>query len=255
MMWRATFWISAWLLAAPLRGAELFYMDHDLTTGKYVGPVGPLVISGDIDPGDYDHLLAKIRSDTNRFFSQNKVIVASNGGDVREAIKIGLLLQSLYSEVTVGPQTGPCIGACFLIYAAADQRASDGEHLIGLHRPTLVDRLSSSLSPADAAAVEERAMTEVRAFLVANEVPANLQEDMFRRSADEVYWMTDSDLQQMGFRSPSFVRYLKASCAWDEAVEHEVLSGKRPFAELSQLLACRTRVTQTDARKALTALK
>ncbi len=255
MMYRATFLMSALLLAMPLRSAELFYMDHDLITGKYAGPVGPLVISGDIEPGDYERLLAKIRSDSNRFFSQNKVIVASNGGDVREAIKIGLLLQSLYAEVTVEPQTGRCIGACFLIYAAADQRASEGEHLVGLHRPTLVDRLSTSLSPADAAAVEERALSEVRAFLVANEVPPNLQTEMFRHSADEVYWLSQSDEKQLGFRSPAFVRYLKANCGWDEAIEHEVLSGRRPFADLSQLLACRTRVTQADARKALASLK
>jgi hypothetical protein len=254
-MWRAAFWMSAWVLAAPLRAADLFYMDHDLMTGKYAGPVGPLVISGDIEPGDYDHLLAKIRGDADRFFSQNKVIVASNGGDVREAIKIGLLLQSLHSEVTVGPQTGPCTGACFLIYAAADQRASDGEHLVGLHRPRLVDRLSTSLSSADAAAVETRALTEVRAFLVANDVPANLQNEMFRHSADEVYWLSESEEKQLGFRSSSFVRYLKAHCGWDEAIEHEALTGKRPFADLAQLLECRTRVTQADARKALAALK
>jgi hypothetical protein len=253
---RMMLWMAAWILAGPTRGAELFYMDHDLLTGKFVGPVGPLVISGDIEPGDYERLLGKIHADDARFLSQNKVIVASNGGDVREAIKIGLLLQSLYSEVTVGPQTGACIGACFLIFAAADQRATDGEHLIGLHRPSLVDALSSSLSATDATAVEARAMTEVRAFLVANDVPPGLQDEMFRRSTDEVYWLSDADEKAMGFRSPSFLRYLKANCAWDDAVEREALAGKRPFADLAPLQACQARVTQADARKALgTAIK
>jgi hypothetical protein len=255
---RLTLWLATWLLtaavrAAPVSSAELFYMDHDLLTSKFVGPVGPLVISGDIEPGDYERLLGKIHADDMRFLSQNKVIVASNGGDVREAIKIALLLQSLYSQVTVGPQTGPCSGACFLIYAAADQRASDGEHLIGLHRPALVDALSSSLSAADATALEARAMTEVRAFLVTNEVPSELQEEMFRRSADEVYWLSDADEKALGFRSPSFLRYLKAHCAWDDAVEREALAGKRPFADLGSLQACEARVTQADARKALAA--
>ena len=106
--------LSFALLAAAAHGAELFYMDHDLYTGKYAGPVGPLVISGDINPGDTARLLAKIEDDENRFLSQNKIIVASNGGDVSEAIKIALLIQSLYAEVTVDPQTGPCLGACFL---------------------------------------------------------------------------------------------------------------------------------------------
>jgi hypothetical protein len=71
-----------------------------------------------------------------------------------------------------------------------------------------------------------------------------------------VYWLSDADEKAMGFRSPSFLRYLKANCAWDDAVEREALAGKRPFADLAPLQACQARVTQADARKALgTAIK
>lgn len=53
-------------------GAELFYMDHDPFTDEYVGPVGPLVLSGEIMPGDYGRLLARIAGDEVRFLSLNK---------------------------------------------------------------------------------------------------------------------------------------------------------------------------------------
>jgi hypothetical protein len=124
--------VLALLAGMPALSAELFYMDHDAFTGKYIGPTGPLVISGDIARGDYERLLFKIADDENRFLSQNKIIVASTAGDVSEALKIAKLVKALHSEVSVGPLTGKCAGACFLIYAAADQRATDGEQLIGI---------------------------------------------------------------------------------------------------------------------------
>ncbi len=226
-------------------------MDHDLLTGKYVGPVGPLVISGQIDPGDYERLVSKILDDENRFLSQNKIIVASTGGDVGEAIKIALFVRALYSEVTVGPQTGPCIAACFLIYAAADRRATDGERLLGLHRPALIEGLSNSLPPGQAAALEDRALSQVRAFLAANDVPDDLMEEMFRRSPHEVYWLSERDEQRLGFESHAFLQYLRTRCTWEEALQENVYAGKRPFSDLAQAMACRDRAIQAEARKTL----
>ena len=38
------------LLSLRASGAELFYMDHDPVTDEFVGPSGPLVLSGEIIP-------------------------------------------------------------------------------------------------------------------------------------------------------------------------------------------------------------
>lgn len=214
-------------LAMPLSAAEIFYMDHDLLTGKYVGDVGPLVLSGEIVPGDYDRLLAKIALDPGRYLEQNRLIVASPAGDVPESLRVATLVKALLSEVTVDPQTGPCIGACFLIYAAASERASDGPSLIGVHR----------LPGADE-------------FLAVNGVPAPLLAELARHTS-EVYWLTPADEQALGHRSPAFARYLKTRCAWDAAVERNVFSGKTAFAAMSAPLECRARATQSDARQAL----
>jgi len=214
-------------LAMPLCAAEIFYMDHDLLTGKYVGDVGSLVLSGEIVPGDYDRLLAKIAQDPGRFLAQNKLLLASREGDVPESLRIATLLKALRSEVVVDPLTGPCVGACFLIYAAASQRTSDGPRLIGGQR----------LPGADE-------------FLAQNGVPAQLLAELNRHTAD-VYWLTLADERALGSRSPAFARYLKTQCAWDAVVERDVLSGKREFAAMRAPLECRARVTQSDARKAL----
>lgn len=217
-------------LASPrLRAAEFFYMDHDTLTQRYVGAVGPLVLSGDIVPGDYDRLLAKIAADPDRFFKQNQLILASEEGDVAEARRIAKLVTEMFSEVSVGPLTGRCSGACFLIFAAASQRATDGDGLIGVRR-----------------------QPGVAAFLEQNAVPAALVKELDAPATD-VYWLTREDERSLGHRSAAFARYLKVRCGWDEAVEREAYTGARPFSDMSAALACRNRATRADGRKALAA--
>jgi hypothetical protein len=238
------------LFGSASSGAELFYMDHDPFTDEYVGPVGPLVLSGEIMPGDCDRLLARIAGDEARFLSQNKIILASDGGDVAEALKIANLVNSLFTEIIVERRTGRCASACFFVYAAANQRGTDGEHLIGINRPYFIDS-TTSLPPADAAAVEDTALSQVRIFLKDNEVPGYLIEEMFRHPSNDAYWLSALDEASLGYKSASFQRFLADNCAWNDSMEQEVFARKRPFEELVQMMRCRARVTQLAAHKAL----
>ena len=239
------------LLSTPAWGADLFYLDHDPFTDRYVGPVGPLVISGEIIPGDYDRLLSRITGDENRYLSLNKVILASDGGDVSEALKIGGLVKSLYTEVIVGTLTGRCVSACFFIYAAANRREVDGERLLGINRPYIADAEGASAPPPDAAIPESRALAQVRAFLRENNVPGYLVDEMFRRPSNDAYWLSADDEKNLGFRSRSFDRLLTAKCAWNDRIEQETFAGKRSIDDLKQMMRCRDRVTQEAARQAL----
>lgn len=244
------------LVSMPAFCAELFYMDHDPYTDRFVGPVGPLVFSGEIIPGDYDALLSKILADPNRFLEQNKLILASDGGDVAEAMKIAKLVKSLYTQVIVGPLTGRCVSACFFIYAAASQREADGERLIGINRPYLVasearsttttttttTATTSGAAPANATLVESGALATVRAFLEDNALPRYLLDEMFRHAFDDAYWLSAEDLKNLGYRSPAYDRYLRDKCAWDD---------RKPVEDLKRMLTCRDRLTQGAARQAL----
>ncbi len=241
------------IACAAAQGAELFYMDHDPFTNKYVGPSGPLVLSGDIDRGDYDRLLAKIAEDENRFFEQGKLLLASDGGDVTEAIKIARLVKALSTEVIVGPVTGRCAGACFLIYAAADQRGTDGRNLIGMYRPQLDDADLGSLPAPDAAILEDSIQADARAFAQENAVPDYLVDEMFRHGERDVYWLSERDEQNLGAKSPSFEKLLSAKCAWSDTLERAVYKGERSIEELKQVWVCRARLTQPAARQALDA--
>jgi hypothetical protein len=216
-------------------GAEFFFMDHDAFTGQYTGPVGNLVISGDIEPGDYERLLAKIGDDPRHFLAQDKLILASTAGDANEAMKIGRLIKALHTEVSVGPLTGRCADVCFLMYVAADQRGADGPGLIGIQ----------GASSADAEAVRE--------FLRENEVPADLSARVMRPATDRVYWLNDADEANLNSRSPAFARYLLLHCHWNDEMEREVRVGKRPLTDMKDMWACRSRTIQSDAAAALAA--
>jgi len=78
-------------------------------------------------------------------------------------------------------------------------------------------------------------------------IPARL----FRRASDDVYWLSEDDQKNLGYKSPAFKEYLRAECAWDEGLEQEVYAGKRSVDDLKEKLKCRARATQLQARQAL----
>lgn len=242
--------LAMFLLSGTLaRGAELYYLDRDAFNNEYVGPVGPLVLSGEIAPGDYDRLLARIGEDDKRFLSQNKLILASSEGNAAEALKIAGLVKSLYTQVVVGPLTGRCAGACFLIYAAAVERGTDGENLLGVSRPGLAESEWVGRPTPEAALLEDAMQGPVRDFLVENEVPPDLIDQVFQRPSTDVYWLSESDETALGSKSPAFARFLEKNCKWTEEREKAALHGD--LEDLKAFAECRARTTLPEARKAL----
>jgi hypothetical protein len=239
------------LSGALARSAELYYLDRDAFNNEYVGPVGPLVLSGEIVPGDYDRLLAKIAEDDKRFLAQNKLILASNDGNAAEAMKIARLVKALYTQVVVGPLTGRCAGACFLIYVAAVERGTDGENLLGVTRPGLAESEWIGRPTTEAALLEDSMQGPVRAFLVENDVPPDLVEQAFQRPSTDVYWLSEKDETALGSKSPEFAKFLEKNCKWTDGLDKAVFRGERPFEDLKAFTDCRARMIQPEARKAL----
>jgi hypothetical protein len=237
------------LPAAGALAAEIFYLDRDAFSNQYVGPVGPLVVSGEIVPGDYAQLLARIAADQNRFLEQNKLILASSQGNAEEAMKIARLVESLYTSVSVGPLTGRCAGACFLIYAAAAERGTDGENLLGVSRPGLAESQWAAMPTAEAALLEDGMQATVRTFLSDHEVPPDIVDEMFARPPTDVYWLSEQQERELSPRSPAFAKFLKDKCGWSEDLERAVYQGQ--LDEFKKLTDCRLRTIQPEARKAL----
>lgn len=233
----AYFAIAAWMLGiVRVHAAEIFYLDHDVLTLSYVGATGPLVLSGDIEPGDCARLLAKLRAETEHFLEQHKVIVAFTGGDVHEVLMIATLLKSLHATVNVDRLTGRCAGPCFLLFAGADERATDAADLVG------VNRYDPSIPGDDA---------EVARFFADNQVPSVLVEQWWRHTPEHVYWLTEADQVLLKPRSAEFTLYLKNRCAWDDTLERNAIAGRRPLGDLKALWTCRARVLALETRAML----
>ena len=89
-----------------------------------------ITMTGEIALGDADRLAAifvAVKPFANVYIYPNTLRLNSPGGDVSEAIRIADLVKTLgISVVTVADGQGACASSCFLIYAAALDRAACG---------------------------------------------------------------------------------------------------------------------------------
>jgi hypothetical protein len=212
-----------------------------------------LLMKGDILPGDYDRLLT-FAVTNNVDLASIQFTLASPGGDVSEALKIGQLLKSLYASVAVGPVTGRCASACFIIFASAVERASAGG-LVGIHRPYVDPDRMRSLSPGAAEALETRALLDAEQYLHRLRVPTNIVDEMFEHASTEIDWLTDDELlHELGERPPWYEEFLIARCGLDKATQEQFLQDPDNAALFNSLMAvfdCGSNLTHPEAVKAL----
>jgi hypothetical protein len=180
------------LVVAPVRGAEIT---------EIALPPADLILEGTIAPGDYDKIIKRleiINADCPNSCARS-IYLASPGGSLIEAMKIGRLVRTLRWETVVpSPITNPyvnpnhifekeqlqdpksnhlCASACFFIFVAGTSRSSDeldvDENVIlGIHRPYLTDTELRALSSDQAIASASRVRDVVEGYLKAMGVPS-----------------------------------------------------------------------------------
>lgn len=216
--------VAATLLSTlrPAYGME-FSLSH-LTpfTGKY-SDLEYVLLKGEIIPGDYNRLL-EFAVNNNVDLAQHPIILASPGGDVSEALKIGELLKRLYVAAVVGPVTGQCVSACFIIFASSVDRIMNNEKMIGIHRPYVYPDRLRSLSPSAAETLETDALLEAEKYLHDLRVPTSIMEEMFQQASTEVHWLTRREFFELGQRAPWYEEFLIARCGLDKGAEYRVLT-------------------------------
>ncbi len=176
-------------------------------------PNGGAVLEGKIETGDFE----KVRGflfDGN--FSQ-RIYLASPGGDLAEAIKIGRLVRSLKLETAV-PGKYPrghvadlvrarlhhpkadymCASACFFVFVAGIKRFADsplGSAILGIHRPYLSDADLKAETSDQAIAAADRTRAVVESYLKEMEIPAKYANKMFSISKNDIRWISDSEVR------------------------------------------------------------
>jgi len=156
-------------------------------------------IEGNIVEGDADALL-NFLSDFGP--PDVPIYLASKGGNVMEAIKLGRIMRRLRltSLVPVSmpgqpngciklsdPSNCVCASACFLVHAGAANRYGN---LIALHRPFVSPEATKNMSSTQQEAAQKSAMATVRNYLEEMEVPAYYTDLMMSRNSQDAYMVS-----------------------------------------------------------------
>lgn len=206
----------------------------DIRVDPSLGSSGA-VLEGKIEPGDFD----KFRS---FIFHGKKVVqiyLASPGGNLGEAMKIGLLIRLLRLS-TVAPSEeltneglaavsglhnlkNPkadymCASACFFMFVAGVHRSADspGQVILGIHRPSLAKNVRIDFDQR--VAIEDRTRVIVERYLKVMNVPAKYAEDMYSVPKGVIQWIrTDEFEADLDGFIPSFRVEADAQCDNHEA--------------------------------------
>lgn len=207
------------LIAASSHAIDLAYGSLDPNEPKSDGAI---LMTGEVKKGDLEVLRRFAAKDKHRFHSRT-IVLASQGGDLLEATRIGLFLRKTYMEVFVNPEIGRCASACFFIYVAAVQRDSMVPGL-GIHRPYFS---SSEFERTPLNEVEQKhrqLMQSVKSYLEEQQVPSKLIEKMFSLASSEIYWLTYDDIRSIGRRANWWDQVLVDRCQLNKKLEFEYLS-------------------------------
>jgi hypothetical protein len=211
----------AHLNAADIR-ADIIGTPIVSRSGVKFGPRS-VIVEGKIEAGDYDKLRSIYGERGQSEFSLgvldvNVLSLASPGGDLAEAMKIGRLVRMLKLRTNVPSRTGlhyklgivdehkvknsrtnyMCASACFFIFVAGVKRTVDawsGDPILGIHRPYLSDSDLRMLSGDQAITSTNRLRSVVENYLKEMGIPAKYADAMFAVPKDEVQWIGAADFK------------------------------------------------------------
>jgi hypothetical protein len=192
---------------------------------------GALLLEGQIVPGDFEKLLHALR-DKNLFQKiKEGVFLASPGGDVLEAMRMGLLLRSLQLKTLapVGPsQFAPalvqardlknpnnyvCSSACIFLYIAGADRTPASVGRLGVHQPSAKPKNSEAATQELVHAAEAKANTAIAVYLRAMGITDELRQIMISTPADQIHWITADEFAKYIYgRSPELAKAVEAAC-------------------------------------------
>lgn len=172
-------------------------------------------LSGEIKKGDYEQLLlAFMRMNVTRTLRIN-----SNGGDLEVALHIAEFIKDNHIGV-VAEKAGYCASSCFFIFIAGFDRLAapagdDGKirsqsekrlGYIGIHRPYYGGTATSKK--------QEAMMNNVKIILAYNRIPNYLIDIMMGRPSNDIYWLSERDLDMIGENNPGDEEVLIKKCGY-----------------------------------------
>jgi hypothetical protein len=224
-------------LAAPAGAAEVRLAQS--TSGA---PLPGVTVEGRIAPGDFVKFAALVLATPDA----NVVWLASPGGNLSEALRIGRLIRQLALEVRAPVDRGrplvrlrdadnnTCASACFFLYVAGVNRQGS---VLGIHKPALPADEYFAIGLDGSVAAHQRIEEATMAYLGSMRVPARYAALMLTTSFGKMVWLSPDDVaRDFTGIAPGYHEELSAGCRTDPAgtsrAESECTS--RKLAELQQ---------------------
>ena len=178
---------------------------------------GVLVLEGRIVKGDYDKLRNFLGNKTNFEKISGGMFLASPGGSIIEAMKIGRLIRALRLSTSApsGPALGGrrfgesvitpgvladaksnygCASACFFIYIAGVERHVGWAGRLGIHRPFELESETRKLDVDQQTNRNWQVRGLVQRYLKEMDVPEKYVDLMYSVPSNEVRWFTQSEV-------------------------------------------------------------
>jgi hypothetical protein len=220
-------------LALPLGAAEL-------SEGNFGNTV---IMTGNIEKGDY----IKLRRYIDEHAFTNSILLASLGGNVVEAIRIGRLMRKLKFETKI-PSLIPnlpkiiippppiskenfvCASACFFIFVAGVHRITitdfdDDVPYLGVHRPFLTAEDLAALTANDAIESASQLRLFVETYLKDMDVPAKYVELIFSVPNEQIRWITGAEFHS------DLAGYIPGLKEWIEVVCDRATLDRDPLVD------------------------
>ena len=175
---------------------------------------GVLILEGKIESGDYLTVRNFLSEPSNFKKMTGEVFLASQGGNVSEALQIGYLIRHLRlstdapsrpppatrssgneiirpSDLT-NPRHYQCASACFLLYVAGIYREFVWAGRLGIHHPQIENKpIGATERDVASASVEMR--NKIERYFQEMNVPNKYFEFMYSIPPTEVHWITQSE--------------------------------------------------------------
>ena len=180
--------------------ADVEAADIRLARSPSGAPLPGITIEGAIAPGDYQKLVALALSSKG----SHTVWLASPGGNLSEALRMGRFIRSLGFAVSVpfskdeplvalkNRANNTCSSSCFLLYAAGVSRQGT---VLGLHRPALPADEYFSLGLDGAVEAYRVICDAVTAYLEEMSVPSKYTSLMLSTANSDMVWLSSEDIR------------------------------------------------------------
>jgi len=180
-----------------------------------------ILIEGTIAKGDFKRFQYLAFSGAGT----GPVWLASPGGDLAEAIKIGQLIRRLKMDVWApennkhlwnsmihisDQRNNVCASACFFIYAAGTYRSGN---VLGVHRPRFAEEDLKAMTMEQAGSGQVSTGEVSADYLRKMGIPNSIIEKAATTKPNDIHWLSETEVKALSGYIPEYEDWIEAKCS------------------------------------------